>query len=225
MIRDALTYPLRGPAGPKRILIGGGLSLFSVLLIPAFIIQGYLTQALLTAAKDTDMPPDFDWAHNFVTGVGVTIIAVIYLVIPLTAFILTTVGLHIPPRTANVFTITNILGTIGIISFALLCLPVAMALFLKDGFLAAWNLPRIASIITTKTYLIGILKAVLLFIPFLVVVIPLSLIPLLGALLNTFILFWYQLSATYIIGTSLGHELDFGTEPDSPSNSSTYATN
>ena len=82
MLEDGLSYPVRGD-WIGRILIGGVLGFLSVLLLPAFLIVGYLVRVLERTIRGDEVPPEFDeWGEMLVTGLIGTIIVVAYTVIP-----------------------------------------------------------------------------------------------------------------------------------------------
>lgn len=88
MIGDAINYPTQRDDWLETILIGGGLSIFSMVpfvgIIGALIINGYSVRVLRSAAKDEDTPPVFDeWAELLVDGLKYVGISIIYILIPL----------------------------------------------------------------------------------------------------------------------------------------------
>ncbi|OYR63537.1 hypothetical protein DJ71_23175, partial [Halorubrum sp. E3] len=86
MLEDGLSYPVRGD-WIGRIAIGGILGLFSVLLLPAFIIVGYLVRVLEETIGGEDVPPEFtDWGDLLMKGVIGTIITIAYTVIPVVVY-------------------------------------------------------------------------------------------------------------------------------------------
>jgi tRNA 5-methylaminomethyl-2-thiouridine biosynthesis bifunctional protein len=86
MLEDGLAYPVRGD-WIGRIVIGGLLGLLSILVIPAFLVVGYLVRVLEETIGGDEVPPEFtDWGDLLVTGVIGTIITVAYTVIPVVAY-------------------------------------------------------------------------------------------------------------------------------------------
>ena len=61
MLEDGLSYPIRGD-WIGRIVIGGILGLLTVLVIPAFLVVGYLVRVLEETVAGDEVPPEFtDW--------------------------------------------------------------------------------------------------------------------------------------------------------------------
>jgi len=78
--RDAFRYPLQRRVN---ILIGGLLCLSSILVIPAFLIAGYLVRVTADTIVGSDKLPSWsDFGYLFKKGAGAFLIAVVYLFIP-----------------------------------------------------------------------------------------------------------------------------------------------
>ena len=86
MLEDGFSYPIRGD-WIGRIVIGGILGLLSVLVIPAFLIVGYLVRVLEQTIGGDEVPPEFtDWGDLLKDGVIGTIIILAYTVIPVVVY-------------------------------------------------------------------------------------------------------------------------------------------
>jgi len=69
MLEDGLSYPIRGDWIGRIIIIGGVLGFLSVLLLPAFVIVGYLVRVLEQTIDGEDVPPEFDdWGDLLMKG-------------------------------------------------------------------------------------------------------------------------------------------------------------
>ncbi|PXF53129.1 MAG: hypothetical protein C4B56_03530 [Candidatus Methanophagaceae archaeon] len=78
--RDAFRYPLQRRVN---ILIGGVLCLSGILVIPAFLIAGYLVRVTADTIVGSDKLPSWsDFGYLFKKGAGAFLIAVVYLFIP-----------------------------------------------------------------------------------------------------------------------------------------------
>lgn len=87
MLEDGLTYPTRGESWIARFLIGGVLSLLSFLILPAFIVTGYLVRALGSTIRGDPDPPDWeDWGGLLVDGLKATLVILVYAVVPFAVF-------------------------------------------------------------------------------------------------------------------------------------------
>lgn len=92
-IGDAITYPLEDDDWQTTVLIGGVLSLLSVLVVPAFLVYGYLVHAVRERADGAAQPPQFDdWGTLLTDGVKAWVIAIAYMLVPLVVFGVTVGG-------------------------------------------------------------------------------------------------------------------------------------
>lgn len=87
--KDALEYSAKDW---KTLVILGVISLFSFLLLPAFLITGYNYRVINTAVhgiiNGRDPLPDFDdLIDMFVDGVKVVIVQILYLIVPVIIFL------------------------------------------------------------------------------------------------------------------------------------------
>jgi len=82
---DALSYPLRGP-WLERTVLGGLLVVGSVLIVPFFVLAGYVVRVLETTLEGADEPPPLEgWSELAARGVGAVAITLAYLLVPLLA--------------------------------------------------------------------------------------------------------------------------------------------
>jgi len=86
MLEDGFSYPLRDD-WIGRIVIGGVLGFLTVLVVPAFLIVGYLVRVLEKTIGGDEVPPEFtDWGDLLMKGVIGTIIGIAYTVVPVVAY-------------------------------------------------------------------------------------------------------------------------------------------
>lgn len=79
MLGDALSFPRGGDDWLPTILIGGVLSVLSVLILPVFVLQGYLVRVLREAAGDAEAAPSFtEWGELLVDGLKLIAINLAY---------------------------------------------------------------------------------------------------------------------------------------------------
>lgn len=79
MLGDAIAFPRSGDDWISTLLIGGVLSLLSLLVLPAFILQGYLVRVLQAAANNEQEAPSFtDWGGLFVDGLKLFVVNLAY---------------------------------------------------------------------------------------------------------------------------------------------------
>ncbi|MWV64764.1 DUF4013 domain-containing protein [Halorubrum sp. JWXQ-INN 858] len=86
MLEDGLSYPVRGD-WIGRVIIGGVLGFFSWLVIPGFLLLGYLVEVLESTVAGSDTPPEFtDWGTLLVRGIVATVIGLAYTLLPMIAY-------------------------------------------------------------------------------------------------------------------------------------------
>lgn len=202
MLGDALSYPSNGDDWLKTILIGVGLMITSFLIIPAFILNGYLIRVLRSAARGEDTPPSFgEWAELLVDGLKMIGISIAYLLIPYMILIIAMFAARSGGELVLLFA-----GLLLIV--AGYTLPVAMTNFALTGKVdAAFEIGRIVDAAFTTQYFLSVVFA-------LVVGLVLGAIAgLLSLLLIGLPLLFYVLVATYYLyGRGCGSMLQPGPE-------------
>lgn len=82
-IEAVLRYPTRREDWVKTLLIGGVLTLFSVLVVPAIVVSGYVLAVIRGRTVGEQAPPGFgDWGTLFVDGLKTWVVGVVYAIIP-----------------------------------------------------------------------------------------------------------------------------------------------
>jgi hypothetical protein len=77
---NALKYPLNDF---KKVLILGILTILSVLIIPGFLLLGYIYRIIKSSMEDSNEPPQFnEWTSMFVDGLKVFVVFFIYYLVP-----------------------------------------------------------------------------------------------------------------------------------------------
>lgn len=83
-ISDSITYPMESDDWIKTLLIGGVLTIFSLLLVPLFLVYGYLMRVIRVGSDESAPPPTFgDWGALLVEGAKAFVIGLIYMLVPL----------------------------------------------------------------------------------------------------------------------------------------------
>ncbi|ELK50823.1 hypothetical protein D320_16325, partial [Haloferax sp. BAB-2207] len=83
MISESLNYLRNGEDWVKTVLIGGVLGLLSVLIVPTFLVIGYLLRVVRATMKGDEEPPVFDdWGEMAIDGVKGFAIAFVYALVP-----------------------------------------------------------------------------------------------------------------------------------------------
>src|SRR6056297_2499376 len=84
MISDSLNYLRNDEDWVKTVLIGGVLSLLSVLVVPTILVAGYLVRVVRATMHGDERPPAFDeWGDMAVDGLKATVIAFAYALVPM----------------------------------------------------------------------------------------------------------------------------------------------
>lgn len=131
---EALTY---GTKNLGSVFIGGILMVVSFLLIPLFLVQGYLLRiAENTMKKDDSMPNWENFGDMMVKGLIVFLIGLAYFIIPVIVFFILGGISLISLMTKNP---AGIISAIGGLLFALL---IAGILFLILGFMYIFGILR-----------------------------------------------------------------------------------
>ncbi|MFB6255117.1 MAG: DUF4013 domain-containing protein [Haloplanus sp.] len=101
-IERVVTYPTNADDWIKTVLIGGVLTLLSVLIVPAFLLYGYVVRALRAGIDNADEPPVFDdWGTLLKEGVMAVVVVIVYQLIPLFVFVVTVGGSLAALRTGS----------------------------------------------------------------------------------------------------------------------------
>lgn len=201
MLGEAIEYPARGRDWLKRIGIGGILVLVGAfLLLPLLLVEGYVYRVLArTAAGDRDPPPWDDWVELFVDGIKLTVVQIVYLLIP---GILVGVGVLITfvevltgEGVAMVGSVVMLLG--GVLSlFVMYVLPAALTnVAYQDSLGAAFAFPRIAKTAFSWGYFVPILTAGVVGLVASLIGVVLSLV-----LVGMFIIFYVYVVVAYLWG-------------------------
>jgi hypothetical protein len=84
MIDGDFSYPTNRADWIKTVLIGGVLSFFGILLIPLFVVYGYVIRVVRATIDGEDEPPVFEeWGDLLVEGLKAWLIGVVYMLVPL----------------------------------------------------------------------------------------------------------------------------------------------
>lgn len=198
---ELIRYPMENEDWVKTILIGGILIFLSFLIIPMFLVYGYLLRAIRGSLDEASEPPVFeDWGELFIEGLKAWVIGLIYMLIPLIVMFVTvgTAVLAFATGTESGaaagfgslffgFGITVILalvfgyvGVAGIVNFAK-----------EERFGAAFDFDTLKQVIFHREYAIAFLVAVVVFI----VASLVNAIPFFGWLLSPFVGFYAAIIA------------------------------
>ncbi|ARS89578.1 DUF4013 domain-containing protein [Natrarchaeobaculum aegyptiacum] len=187
LLRFAIGYPSR--RGLKPLLIGTVFTLFSILIIPAFFVAGYMVRLTRAAIRGEPEPPAFDdWGDIFVDGLGLLVVFIPVLIVYwLLLFV-----------TGEIHWLLNVLVALA---FAYVAPSIYLSYAVSDSWFGAYDTGRLQRLLTHRTYAIGLLLYVLVIngIGFLVAVflMTVSLLTIVGWIViwPLIIFYWYAIDA------------------------------
>jgi hypothetical protein len=218
MLSDALSFPRRGDDWLSTLLVGGILTFLAFLVLPVFVLQGYLVRVLDAAARRERTPPSFtQWGALFVDGLKMFVVNLVYGLFVLVPLALLLGGLLVivpgepmsmegtgatppPPPTGSgggVLVVVLLFALVVVVGLLLAyLLPAALANFAIEGSLgSAFALRTIASGAFTGEYAVAWVLAVV--------------VGIVGGLLGSalsavvvgvFVLFYVQVVFYYLVG-------------------------
>jgi hypothetical protein len=225
-IESALTYPTESDDWVKTLLIGGLLTLFAVLIVPAFFLYGYLLRVLRAGMDGATEPPAFDdWGTLLREGVVATVVLLVYQLVPLFVAAVTVGG-----SVAALGTGSEVGGAVGVVGLlaglalsALVALVfgyltlIALANYAHVGTVgAAFDVSVLRAVAVNGDYAVPWLYGVGVLIGAAVVSGVVGLIPLLGAVAGAFVTFYGQVVAAWLWGKGFADATGVGggTEAD-----------
>lgn len=208
-IEDALRYPMNHDDWIMTILIGGVLSLFSFLFVPILIVYGYLLRVIRTSVDGQAEPPIFeDWGELIVEGFKAAVIGFVYMLIPLIVGAVT-VGGSIAAiagggRAGAAAGMTGL--AVGFLVTFVLSLvfgyaaAAAVVHFAIEGDISAgFDFDTLRGVMLDRDYATGWAMAVVVGIGAAIVGGLLNVIPLLGAVVSTFVFFYAQMAGARLV--------------------------
>lgn len=213
MLGDALSFPTNSDDWLPTLLIGGVLSLLGVLILPAFVVQGYLIRVLRRAARGDGATPSFtDWSGLFVDGLKVVLVTVVYGLAVIVPIALLGLILRVWVGSAGGDTaraVGSLVGVVLLLVAGLLALlvgyvlPAAYANFAVRGNLgAAFDLGTIRRAALTSDYAVAWLLALVVgFVGSLVAT------PLMLLVVGVFVAFYVQIVSYYLFGRGFAEGL------------------
>jgi hypothetical protein len=229
-IEDALTYPTESDDWVKTLLIGGLLTLFAVLIVPAFFLYGYLVRVLRAGMHEATEPPAFDdWGTLLREGVVAVVVLLVYQIVPLLIAAVTVGGSLVALGTGSEF--GGAVGIVGVVTglalsglvalaFGYLTL-IALANYAHVGTVgAAFEVSVLRTAAVDGDYAIAWLYGVGVLVGATVVSGIIGLIPLLGAVAGAFVTFYGQVIAAWLWGNGFADAIGVGgatgTDDDGP---------
>ncbi|EMA58615.1 DUF4013 domain-containing protein [Halorubrum kocurii] len=227
MLEDGLSYPVRGD-WIGRIIIGGVLGFLSVLLLPAFVIVGYLVRVLEQTIAGEEVPPEFDdWGDLLMKGVIGSVITIAYTVIPVIVYavVVAVVGGTSGAVGGDAGALIGVVGVLLALAFIPVlfliyyAVPAALSAYAARGEIgAAFDLDLLKPALFSTEYLVAVLMPIVVAVVIWIVTAVLA-ITVVGILLLPFVQFYGQVAVFRMFGSafaSVNSRIDAG----SPGNAS-----
>ena len=227
MFEDALNYPRNSDSAVKTVAIGGLLLLVSFLVVPTFLVFGYVVRALRATLDGVEEPPVFDdWGELLVDGLKAFAIGFAYSLVPTVLVVVAllasgvTLGLTGPGQGGNIA--AGLIAVVAVFAVAIVSLllayvlPAAVVAWVRtDSLAAAFSPAELRTLAFSKSYATG--WAVAFGISLLAGVVSgvLSSV-LVGGLLVPFVTFYANVAGTYAIGTAVRRMPAVEDSPDTP---------
>jgi hypothetical protein len=219
MIQQSLQYLRNDEDGwVTTVLIGGFLSLLSVLVIPTFLVLGYLVRVVRGTMRGDEQPPVFEeWSEMFVDGLKAFAVVFVYGLVPglLAAVVVGgSVFTFVVGGSAESSSLVGLgmLGLFvgGLLAFALSLLaayvtPAAVAAFVEtDRIGAAFSFGELRPVLTSGTYATAWLSGIAILFAAGLVGGALNVVPPLGMIAGALLGFYAAVSASYLVGRAWG---------------------
>ncbi|ELZ99361.1 DUF4013 domain-containing protein [Haloferax sulfurifontis] len=142
MLSDALWFLKRSDDWFATTIIGGVLSLLSVLILPGIILQGYFVRAMRAAANGEQAAPSFtDWGGLFVDGLKLFVVTFVWALVAIVPAILLSVVIGIGTFTVSeAATGSAAASSAGGLGLGIVSLVLGLLVFAL-GLLAAYLVP------------------------------------------------------------------------------------
>lgn len=214
-IESAFRYPLRGRDGIERVFIGGLMSYAFFLVVPIFVLLGYLVRVLERSAQGNPEPPEFtDFGTMIIDGLKLTVVSIVYAMIPMFLILVSVVLMGSGQDAGTAGGILSGMGVIGLLVSLLATvvlyyvLPAALTNMAVDGGVgAAFDIDTIKRVVLSGDYLIAWL------IPFGLGILVNILVGILwftfiGLIIVPFIQFYVQVVTFRLFGAAFGEVID-----------------
>ncbi|GGC42621.1 DUF4013 domain-containing protein [Haloferax sulfurifontis] len=229
MISESLNYLRNGEDWVKTVLIGGVLGLLSILIVPTFLVIGYLLRVVRATMKGDEQPPVFDdWGDMAIDGVKGFAIAFVYAVVPaIIAGVFGFAGIvgaaaggsDAAGAVGGIVALVGLLLAFVLGLFAAYLIPAALSNYAEtDRMGSAFDFGTLRPILTSGKYATAWLMSFAVLFASSIVVGVLNVIPLLGFVVGAFVTFYAAVAAYYIIGKTWGelHEVEMMDEGETP---------
>ncbi|WP_306052407.1 DUF4013 domain-containing protein [Natronococcus wangiae] len=207
MLSEAIEYLKNSDDAWKTSIIGGVLLLFSFLLIPIFLVWGYIVRVLDRTSRGDDEAPVFEeWGELTVDGAKAFAIILAYSLVPVVVGGILFGGVWLAtggtPGSIGAagFVLAGLL-TVALFVAAAYVSPAALANFTAERRIGAgFDLESLRPVLSTGTYATGWLLAAGIVIVGSFVSGILNAVPFVGTALGAIVAFYALVAAYYVIG-------------------------
>lgn len=227
-IETLVKYPMESDEWIKTVAIGGVALIFSFLIVPLFLVSGYLVRAIRAGMDGAEEPPVFDeWGELLKEGFVAAIIGFVYQLVPIIVVSVFVGGSILAFATGSDagagVGMVGLLGGLfvgwilslvfGYIGFA------GVANYAREGnFGAGFDFGVISDVVTSRAYLMAWIYVIALNIVVGIVVSVLNIVPILGSLVGLFISFYALIIAGWLWGSGFaeatGSSIGSGTDTE-----------
>lgn len=207
MISEAIGYLRSSDDVWKTTIIGGVLLLFGFLLIPLFLVWGYVVRVVdRTAHGDEEAPVFDDWGAMTVEGAKAFAILLVYSLVPVVVGSVIVGGAWAatggePGTLASAVMALGGLLTVALIVAAAYVAPAAIARFSEDRRLGdGFDFETLRPVLSSGTYATRWLLSLAVILVGSVISGILNGIPIVGLVLGALVTFYVLVTAYYIIG-------------------------
>ncbi|WP_418284699.1 DUF4013 domain-containing protein [Halorubrum sp. DTA46] len=212
-IASAIRYPAESDDVVKTVLIGGLLALFGFLIVPLFVLAGYVVRVYDRTAAGDEVPPVFDdLAEMTVTGIKAAVIGIVYGFVPLlvggAVVLVGIVGVGVGGDGAlgGLGVLGILVGGIVWLALALLVgylLPAALANFARTRSIGSgFDVGTLKPVWTSRSYAVAWVTMFAVLLIGGVVAAVLNVVPILGTVAGAFVGFYFSVAAYSVIGRS-----------------------
>jgi len=224
-IETLAKYPMESEDWIKTVAIGGASLVFSFLVVPMFLVAGYLVRAIRAGMEGAEESPVFDeWGDLLKEGVVATVIGLVYQIIPIIV-----VGVFVGGSVLAIATGSNAgagVGMVGLLGGLFVGWILALvfgyigfagvANYAKEGtFAAGFDVGVISDVVTSRAYLMAWVYVIALNIVVAIVVGVLNVVPVLGTIVGLFVTFYALVIAGWLWGSGFAEATDTSLESGS----------
>ncbi|MFC4438787.1 MULTISPECIES: DUF4013 domain-containing protein [Natrialbaceae] len=207
MLTESIEYLKNSDEAWKTSIIGGVLLLFSFLLIPLFLVWGYVVRVLDRTARGDDEAPVFEeWGELTIEGAKAFVILLAYSLVPVVVGGILFGGMWLatggtPGSIGAAGFVLAGLITLALFVAAAYVSPAALANFAENRRIGAgFDIETLRPVLSTGTYAARWLLAVGIVVVGSFVSGILNAIPFIGTVLGAIVAFYALVAAYYVIG-------------------------